>query len=425
MKVRPTILRAIGMASICACCSCGSSGTYDGLDAAPEDAARVDAVAVPFVDAAPRDAALPCGRGVALRWLDALVTAGARVSHLYSAPVGAGALLLWLEQHDTGDPPPAFRLGMLPDLDASTVSLVSFSPLTGAEWLIPEGSGALAIDTVDAPGALSLQWARFDAAGAGPLQQASWDLPAGVNLGSVAVCAGVSALPILLLRDDRAVGAAIVRWDSPTSAAVSDFEFPADGSLGLWGGGPGAVEPTIEGCVATGGIAYVLARPGRSGPLRLLRWADGRLIELPRGLGSADALGGVALVDASGPIFFTFDATTPSAVRAFRATTGSNVVELDAHPLDAFPYQPEPFGALLLGDGSAMLFYASGAESGILAAIGFADGRFGAPSLVSDVSCTTDSPAYPHGGRVLWPAACGVGVNTSRLGVFELCGGAP
>ena len=69
-----------------------------------------------------------------------------------------------------------------------------------------------------------------------------------------------------------------------------------------------------------------------------------------------------------------------------------------------------------------MLFYNHG---GIFSAIGFAGGRFGAPTLITDFNCTTQSPSYPISGHVLWPAACGTGDGRARLGVFELCGGMP
>jgi len=409
-------------------CSCGSPlPPSDLADASPEDSV--------FVDAMPRDATLPCGRGVALRWLDA--TPGeetVRVNALSSAPLGAGALLLRIEQHDLV-PDPVFALGLLADLDGSTLAAIPLAPLTRAQWLLPIGTSVLAIDLRDMPDAsLSVGWAAFDGAGGGPLQEATWPLPSGVSFAHFGnVCDGGAALPILLSLtppDHRAgmplaVGAALVSWPSPTDATISDFVFPADGSLGLSSGSPGVVSPEIQGCLASDAITHVLVRPGASGPLRVLRWSEGRLLELPKQLGTAAALSGVALLGAEGPLFFSFDATSPSVVRAFRAAIGGELVELDARPLDGFPYRPVPFGATMLDDGTAMLLFQSGAETGLFAAIAFAGGRFGAPVLISDVSCVTQSPVFRRGRRVLWPAACGVGGAPTRLAMFELCRGEP
>ena len=383
------------------------------VDAAPLDS--------PFIDVVPRDADLPCGRGVALRWFDAPFGAGVRVERINSAPVGVGALLLWIEYPIAGGTP-TFALGSLPTLNASTVTAVSLAPLVQPQWLVPQDRGALVIEPTDTPAMFSLRWALFDETGAGPLQEVSWDLPPGVSRGASLGCSGAAAVSVLLEREDRAVGAAVVQWESATSAAVSEFAFPVDGSLGVWGGAPGAVDPNIEACVASGPIVYALARPGRAGPLRLLRWAEGRLLEPPHALGTVGALGGTAMVDAEGPLFFSFDASEPWMVRAFRPTTGGDTLELDAHLLDAFPTQPVPVGAVRLSDETAMVFYDAG---GILAAIGFADGVFGTPTLIADSRCTTQSPTYSQEGHILWPVACSTGTDRFQLGMFELCGGSP
>jgi len=359
------------LAALASGCSCQGDGpSLDAtvsVDAA--DAASTDAT---FVDAQPRDAALPCEGMVTLVPVPLSgVPAAAQRVHVQAAAEGDGLVLAWFNADALGEG--EWLSARVPDLDDPRGQALARFPLPGLVGMYTSASASVRALLTEASGPRN----GVANGGLADLQpDGSYELNTSFSIprtglrfvGSGFACAGDDVAALYVCSTSNQLGAIAVHI---LSDSVQVFEPMFGAEFSSCSGGD-RLNFGLGGCASTVGITSVLMKGSSTAePLAVGQWRpDGTLLHAnPIALGSESGqLEGLLGLDTDGPIYFVLAGGPGAHIDAYRIVADEATM-VDTAELDAFPDPVvKSLGIGTLPSGRMVLAYA---QSGVLSVIAF------------------------------------------------------